>query len=199
MSPKTNKQFEEIREKSKENILRSALHLFSEKGYFSTSVRQIAQQAKVSSGLMYNYFSSKESLLRAITEKALSIIDDIVDTDEVLSPEDNLRKMIERFFEVLDTKRKLLRMMLKISFQIERFDFVKEMIERKYQLNVKDISRHLQALGYDNPEAEASLLIATMDGAMYQSLTLGKMIPIDAIRQQLIYNYCTKSHTSEEE
>ena len=199
MSPKTNKQFEEIREKSKENILRSALHLFSEKGYFSTSVRQIAQQAKVSSGLMYNYFSSKESLLRAITEKALSIIDDIVDTDEVLSPEDNLRKMIERFFEVLDTKRKLLRMMLKISFQIERFDFVKEMIERKYRLNVQDISRHLQALGYDNPEAEASLLIATMDGAMYQSLTLGKMIPIDAIRQQLIYNYCTKSHTSEEE
>ena len=199
MSPKTNKQFEEIREKSKENILRSALHLFSEKGYFSTSVRQIAQQAKVSSGLMYNYFSSKESLLRAITQRALSIVDEIVDTDEILSPEDNLRKMIERFFEVLDTKRKLLRMMLKISFQIERFDFVKEMIERKYRLNVQDISRHLQALGYDNPEAEASLLIATMDGAMYQSLTLGKMIPIDAIRQQLIHNYCTKSSTTEEE
>ncbi len=192
MSPRTDKQFEEIREKSKDNIVDSALDLFSEKGFFNTSVRQIAKKANVSIGLMYNYFSSKEELLTSITNKALKLIDNIISDDPKLSAEENIEKTLEQFFQLLESKRKLLRMMTKISFQLERFGFVIKMIEKKYIVNIEVLGKYLKKLGYDNPETEAALLIATMDGVMYQSLTLGEMIPVDDIKNQLIKKYCGK-------
>ena len=193
MSPRTDKQFEEIREKSKDNIVDSALDLFSEKGFFNTSVRQIAKKANVSIGLMYNYFSSKEELLTSITNKAFKLIDNIISDDPKLSAEENIEKTLEQFFELLESKRKLLRMMTKISFQLERFGFVIKMIEKKYVVNIEILGKYLKKLGYDNPKTEAALLIATMDGVMYQSLTLGKMIPVDDIKNQLIKKYCKKT------
>ncbi len=189
MSPKSDKQFEEIRTKSKDNIISAALSLFSEKGYFNTSVRQIAEKAKVSSGLMYNYFNSKEALLKAITNKALTLIDDIVRDHEDLSPEENVRRMIERFFNILDSQPKLLRMLLKISFQIDRFEFVKHMIKRKYDTSILEVAKDLKAMGYVDPEAEAALLIAAMDGTMYQALVLGEVVPVEHIKSQLIRHY----------
>lgn len=48
---------------TKERIKDSALHLFAENGIAETSVRDIAQQAGVSQGAMYNHFASKDELV----------------------------------------------------------------------------------------------------------------------------------------
>ncbi len=66
MSPKNWVQFEKIREDRKASILESALTLFAEEGYHGTSISKISKHAGVSKGLMYNYFESKEALLKAI-------------------------------------------------------------------------------------------------------------------------------------
>ena len=50
MSPRTKDQFEEIRNKSRENIEKIALELFAIKGYHATSVSQIAEKAGISKG-----------------------------------------------------------------------------------------------------------------------------------------------------
>ena len=42
------------------------MSLFAEQGYHATSISMIAKKAGVSKGLMYNYFSSKEQLLKSI-------------------------------------------------------------------------------------------------------------------------------------
>ncbi|WP_240375493.1 TetR/AcrR family transcriptional regulator [Bacillus piscicola] len=46
-----------------ESIILAALKLFSEKGYFSTSVQDIATYCGISKGSFYKYFKSKEDLL----------------------------------------------------------------------------------------------------------------------------------------
>lgn len=46
----------------KKQLLRVALDVFIEKGYYGTSTREIARRAGVSSGLLFHYFSSKESI-----------------------------------------------------------------------------------------------------------------------------------------
>ena len=66
MSPRTAAQFEEIRNDRKDQLMDAALHIFAEEGYHSASVSQIAKRAGVSKGLMYNYFHSKEEVLRAL-------------------------------------------------------------------------------------------------------------------------------------
>ena len=46
----------------KKQLLRVALDVFIEKGYYGTSTREIARRAGVSSGLLFHYFSNKESI-----------------------------------------------------------------------------------------------------------------------------------------
>ncbi len=46
----------------KKQFLRVALDVFIEKGYYGTSTREIARKAGVSSGLLFHYFSNKESI-----------------------------------------------------------------------------------------------------------------------------------------
>ncbi len=52
--------------KSRENIQNAALRLFAKKGYKETTMRDIAREAKVTPGLYYRYFRSKDDLLKAI-------------------------------------------------------------------------------------------------------------------------------------
>ncbi|MEI4768300.1 TetR/AcrR family transcriptional regulator [Psychrobacillus sp. FJAT-51614] len=54
----------------KRNVLLAAQHLFIEKGFRSTSVRDIIDEAKISKGTFYNYFSSKNDCIVAIIENA---------------------------------------------------------------------------------------------------------------------------------
>lgn len=73
MSPRTKEQFEVMRNQRKTLILDAALHVFAEEGYHSASISKIAKRAGVSKGLMYNYFESKQDLLRVLLH---SIIDE---------------------------------------------------------------------------------------------------------------------------
>lgn len=57
-------------------ILDAALELFVAKGFFGTTVPEVALKANVGSGTIYRYFASKEALVNALYQKhklALSI------------------------------------------------------------------------------------------------------------------------------
>lgn len=54
----------------KRNVLEAAQRLFIKKGFRSTSVNDIIEEAKVSKGTFYNYFSSKNECIIAILENA---------------------------------------------------------------------------------------------------------------------------------
>jgi AcrR family transcriptional regulator len=60
---------EERSEKSRQLILDAALHLFSHKGYGATSVRDIAEEAKLSKGNVYHHFPDKETIFRALLDR----------------------------------------------------------------------------------------------------------------------------------
>ncbi len=62
MTPKNEEQFKDIRDQRQQELRRSALKLFSQKGYAATKVSDITSNAKLSHGLFYHYFESKEDL-----------------------------------------------------------------------------------------------------------------------------------------
>jgi len=55
-----------------QRILKVAERLFAERGFASTTVRDIADAAHVTHPLVYHYFGSKHGLLAAVTEKVQS-------------------------------------------------------------------------------------------------------------------------------
>jgi len=56
-------------ERSRTQILDSALKLFSHKGYGATSVRDIAEEAGLSKGNVYHHFPDKETIFRALIDR----------------------------------------------------------------------------------------------------------------------------------
>ena len=68
-------QREEKSERSRRAVLDAALYLFSHQGYRATTVREIADRARVSTGNVYHHFPDKESVFRALLDEYLEITD----------------------------------------------------------------------------------------------------------------------------
>ncbi len=56
-------------ERSRAQILDTALKLFAHRGYGATSVRDIAEEAGLSKGNVYHHFPDKESIFRALLDR----------------------------------------------------------------------------------------------------------------------------------
>lgn len=64
---------EDRSERTQRDILDAALQLFSHNGYGATSVREIANAAKVSIGNVYHHFADKEAIFRALLDELWTI------------------------------------------------------------------------------------------------------------------------------
>lgn len=63
----------------REQILGSALRLYGSKGYFNTSIHDIQRESHVSMGSIYNHFSGKEAIARALYDDLLAQMETLVD------------------------------------------------------------------------------------------------------------------------
>lgn len=59
---------ERKKQQTRQEMLRSAKHLFREKGYENTSVEDITERADVSKSTLFKHFPNKESLLIGLAE-----------------------------------------------------------------------------------------------------------------------------------
>ncbi|NVJ53656.1 MAG: TetR/AcrR family transcriptional regulator [Campylobacteraceae bacterium] len=62
------------KETKKNNIIENSLKLFSQKGFYNTTIPDIARAMKMSVGNMYNYFSSKEELAKYAIKYSTNIL-----------------------------------------------------------------------------------------------------------------------------
>jgi AcrR family transcriptional regulator len=120
MSPRTPQQFEEIREEKKNLIMDAALERFAKDGYHATTISHIAKHAGISKGLMYNYFESKEALLKSIILKSILEIYNYFDInrDGYLS-EDEFEYFVRKISAILKEKRSFWRLFFQILMQNE--------------------------------------------------------------------------------
>ena len=79
MSPRTSEQFEEISGGKRRQILDAAIECFATTGYHAVSISDLAKHAGISKGLMYNYFSSKEELLKTIFTEVMTEMMKLID------------------------------------------------------------------------------------------------------------------------
>jgi AcrR family transcriptional regulator len=66
-------QREEKSERSRRAVLDAALHLFSHLGYRGTTVRDIAERARVSTGNVYHHFPDKEAIFRELIDEYFAV------------------------------------------------------------------------------------------------------------------------------
>jgi AcrR family transcriptional regulator len=66
---------EEKSERSRRAVLDAALHLFSHQGYRATTMREIADRAKLSTGNVYHHFPDKERIFHELIDEYFAIAD----------------------------------------------------------------------------------------------------------------------------
>jgi len=167
MSPRSKEQIAVIRSESTNKILMASVELFTTNGFAGTSVNAIAKRAGVSKGLIYNYFESKDDIVKELVNMALKMADDIMENAAVKNsetPKQELKTLIDVFFETIEQQTEMMRWILPLAFQVSKFSFVNEMVTAKIDSTIGVMHDIFDRLGYENPEMEAWLLGAIMDG-----------------------------------
>lgn len=102
---------EEKKQETVARITEAARRLFSEKGYESTTVAQIAEAAGVAKGTFFNYFRTKDDVLIRL-QKALffSELSELADKSGPYTP--RILALVKEMGDSLDDNRTLMRLSL---------------------------------------------------------------------------------------
>jgi len=88
-------------EETRDRILKAALEMFHERGFESTTMREVADQAEMATGAAYYYFDSKNAIVLAFYDQARREMEPRL--EEALGESRDLR---ERLKKVIDVKLK---------------------------------------------------------------------------------------------
>lgn len=191
MSPKTPIQNEEIRQQSISKILDAAFVLIARNGYESTTIAEIAKEAGVSKGLLYNYFKSKEELLTTLVNNAMNEGDELLFDIDMNNPKEALKSIFVWFFDDLVARPDYWKLMTEMTFKIEKFEFVHNIFTKKIKEYVQFLEQLLIGVGIANPKEEAQLMGSMFDGIAVHYLLLRDDYPMDEIKNYLIKKYCS--------
>jgi TetR/AcrR family transcriptional regulator, fatty acid metabolism regulator protein len=105
-------------------ILRAAIDVFAERGYFTAQVADVARAAGVAAGTVYLYFRSKDDLLISIFERAVKerLSEGRAAVADVADPAERLRRFAHLHLGMLGRDRNLA-----VVFQVELRQSVKFM------------------------------------------------------------------------
>ncbi len=100
----------------REAILRAAIKVFAERGYFNSKVADIAGEAGIADGTVYLYFKSKDEILHSIFDRAMEefISEGKKEIAEIAEADKRLRRIAELHLEKLGADRNMA-----IVFQVE--------------------------------------------------------------------------------
>jgi len=190
MSPKTQTQNKQIRAKSKHRIMEAAFKLIATNGYESTSIAMIAKAAEVSKGLLYNYFESKEALVKALVVGAMEEGDELIKRLMHAEPKVALKNIFHWFFNEIRERPDHWKLITELTFKIEKFDFVHKIVTSKMTEYVGYIEGLLVKTGHKNANSEARLIAAILDGIGFHALIMLDEYPLVEMEEYLINKYC---------
>ena len=190
MSPRTKQQFKEIRKTTKDRILSVALELFAQKGYHGTSISQIAGKAKISKGLMYNYFASKEKLLDEIIQQGFNSLAELeYEAKKGVNPEAQLEEFVDSVLDNLHSNFSYWQLYLALLVH----PHIQKKFERKMQAFrdefIFTLAGLFRQLKIKNPELEAFLLGTFFDGLVLNFIATEDAFPLKKIKKALLSKY----------
>lgn len=195
MSPRTNKQFKEIREEKKALIMQVALELFANDGLI-TPISKIAREAGISKGLMYNYFQSKEELIKEIVLSGFDDIINLFDTnnDGVLTDSEFIF-FIDQIFDLVGSNIQYWKLYFAIAVQPKVLEIIQDDLMAILPSLTKTMAGFFKSKGSKDPEMDAMFFNATLDGVIMNYVANPSFFDIDKLKTKII-NLFTRNITS---
>lgn len=193
------------KEAKKKQILRAALAVFSSKGYYGAKIADIADEAGIGKGTVYEYFRTKEGLFMELftflTEDHHRLL------THNLPPADTARQKLEDViaatFQAFDRMEKFYCVFLDLKTEhvkgsnktFYNEQFAKLYREFRSELGaVITLGQREGSLRTVNPDYAAALIIAAMEGLMNQWIADQSAFPLKEISaevRKMILGYLT--------
>ena len=136
--------------KEKQDLIRqAAIRTFSRKGFYNTRAEEIAREAQIAVGTIYNYFASKEEILLSIFkiefDERMQVFRDMLASD--LPIPDKIGKILEAHFSRLSEHGDLAALLIQErfnpgpGFRTKLLGLYKEMIARIEELIQEGIEK----------------------------------------------------------
>jgi len=187
MCPRTSKQFEKIRENKRRQILDAAIECFATTGYHAVSISELAKHAGISKGLMYNYFSSKDELLRIIFREVMNEMMRLFDQDQ--SGETDRKALLaylNKLFRNLKSNLILWKMYMAIFSQPAVQKILAEEILAASKQPLDMVERYFKKQGCKNPALEVAFLSTLISGVTYEYIADPGNYPLDQIKKRIL-------------
>ncbi|MCZ6791683.1 MAG: TetR/AcrR family transcriptional regulator [Candidatus Dadabacteria bacterium] len=153
-----------IRRKSrKEEIIKAASNLFSQKSYHDVTMDQIAGEVGVAKGTIYLYFKSKENLYLGILEHTFETIESILERE--IAKEDpapqKLKKILRLIFQFYFQNMDVLRILTRDETRLirEHFEFTEHWRHRRIKLYRKVLEKGIKEGSFRSANTELMALI----------------------------------------
>jgi AcrR family transcriptional regulator len=147
--------------------METALKVFAAKGFKTASIKDIAEAAEISQGLMYHYFKNKEDLLAA-TIKQYSFLEEL---RTIVSAKDDrpwatvLAETANKFLETLEKRRDMVRILIHdVAFDPELSDAWSAMFHEGVALLKKYLDSRISRGEFKlhNTEITARFMLSSM-------------------------------------
>jgi len=159
----------------REQIVGAATRVFAEKGFRRATTREVAREAGVSEGTIYNYFEDKDAILMAIldglneTERRAEDFEEGMATDFRGFLEQYLRRRVTLFWENREVFRVVLSEMLVNAELRERY--LREVVEPTMRIAVENFRSRMEQ--GEVRRTDAPLAMRSVAGAVLGILVLG--------------------------
>ena len=170
-------------------ILETALRLFASQGYSATPISQIAKEAGVSQGLMYNFYSSKEELLRAMMQQgSADIAESMKAYAAITDPREAITIHVNETIRIIKKKKEFWRLLHAIRLQGGVLEEMQDLFAQIATTVTNIFEKVFRTLGFENPKLEAQLFLTQIDGIVIMYLQNEKF-QIQRLGNQLIKRY----------
>jgi AcrR family transcriptional regulator len=172
-----------------DQIVSAARRCAIEQGFHKTTMADVIRESGLSAGAVYGYFKSKNELVSAIADQALSSIDELFDailaTDQPLTPIAALQATLEHVVQIAEEPGgDVTRVALQAWAEAMHNESIAGIAREKYALlrsKFAEVARRAQADGTvaadADPEYIAQALFGLVPGFVLQRLLLGDVTP----------------------
>jgi AcrR family transcriptional regulator len=190
MSPRTPEQNERVRAASRARIMEAALELFARDGYERTSVKTIARAAGISQGLLYNYFESKDALLRALFEASMEDVGaSFAAADAEPDPTRRIERLVRGAFEIVRQNQAFWRLSYGVRMQAAVLEGIGGAIPAWTATIHQTLERYLRDAGVPDAAVEAAILFALIDGVSQHYVLAPDRYPIAEVADRIVARY----------
>ena len=183
---RTAAQNQALRDRSRAALLDAGLRLFARDGFAATSVRRIAAEAGVATGLLYAHFPSKDALLVALFEQSMADVFGTFAEADAAPPRHRVATLVRASVRAVQARREFWALGYVARTQPAVVAALGARLQDWMATILARLASYLADGGSPAPGEEAPALFAQIDGLCQLVTQAPPGLPVDAVVARVV-------------